>query len=90
MRVGKISENIGVEITGVDLGKPIDAATKKRLHYLVIENVAMVICDQQLTPEQFQEAAKAFGELTDQTHPQYFFPGMPGIKRIRAPLAHRW
>ena len=81
MTVRKISENIGVEITGIDLSKPVDAATKKQLHDLVIENVAMVIRDQHLTPEQFQEAAKVFGELMDQDHPKYSFPGMPSIKR---------
>ena len=81
MTVRKISENIGVEITGLDLGKPVDAATQKRLHDLVVENVAMVIRDQHLTPEQFQDAAKLFGELMDQDHPKYSFPGMPSIKR---------
>ena len=81
MTVRKISEMIGVEITGIDLSKPVDAATRQRLHDLVIENIAMVIRDQHLTPEQFQDAAQVFGELMDQDHPKYSFPGMPNIKR---------
>ncbi len=81
MTVRKISEQIGVEVTGIDLSKPQDAATQKRLHDLVVENMAMVIPNQHLTPEQFQEAAKNFGELMDQDHPKYSFPGMPSIKR---------
>jgi len=81
MKVRKISDNIGVEVTGLDLSKPVDAATRKQLHDLVVENVAMVIRDQRLTPEQFQDAARTFGELTTQDHPKYSFPGMPCIKR---------
>lgn len=81
MTVRKISENIGVEITGIDLRKSLDAAAKKRLSDLAIANVVMVIRDQHLTPEQFQEAAKIFGELMDQDHPKYSFPGMPSVKR---------
>ena len=59
MKVRKISDNIGVEVTGLDLSKPVDAATRKQLHDLVVENVAMVIRDQHLTPEQFQDAAQS-------------------------------
>ncbi len=81
MTVRKISEHIGVEVTGIDLGRPQDAATQKRLHDLVVENMAMVVRDQRLTPEQFQDAARMFGELMDQDHPKYSFPGMPSIKR---------
>src|SRR5262245_28293201 len=81
MIVRKISEHIGVEVTDLDLSKPQDAGTWKRLHDLVVANIAMVIRDQRLTPEQFQHAAQGFGELMDQDHPKYSLPGMPAIKR---------
>jgi alpha-ketoglutarate-dependent taurine dioxygenase len=81
LNVRKITPGIGVEVTGIDLAQPVDASTAKQLHDLVIENIAMVIRGQHLTPEQFHVAAKLFGDLMDQDHPKYSFPGMPNIKR---------
>jgi taurine dioxygenase len=81
MTVRKMSEHIGVEVTNIDLRQPLDAATKKRLHDLVVDNIVMVVRDQHFTPEEFHEAAKVFGELMDQDHPKYSFPGMPSVKR---------
>ena len=80
MRIRKIAPTVGCEVTGVDL-RHVDAATARQLNQAVIENVCMVIRDQTLTPEQFNEAAKIFGDVIDQDHPRYAFPGLPGVKR---------
>ena len=81
MKIAKISDHIGVEVTGIDLRRPVDAETRKRLKDAVVDNIAMVIRDQTFTPEEFFRAAQLFGEVMDQDHPKYSFPGLPAIKR---------
>jgi len=81
LQIRKLTPNIGVEVTGIDLRQPLDPATKARLNQAVLDNVCMVIRDQHFTPEEFNRAAGIFGEVMDQDHPKYSFPGLPGIKR---------
>ena len=80
LRISKLAPNIGVEVTGIDLRR-VDAKTARQLNQAVVENVAMVVRDQHLTPEEFNAAAGIFGEVIVQDHPQYSFPGLPGVKR---------
>lgn len=81
MKISKLSEHIGVEVTGINLRQPLDAETKRLLGKAAVDNVCMVVRDQTFTPEEFNEAAGMFGEVMDQDHPKYSFPGLPGIKR---------
>ena len=62
MKVNKLQEHIGAEVTGVDLSKPVDAETRRRLNEALVQNIALVIRDQKFTPRQFLEAAMLFGE----------------------------
>ena len=81
LHVRKLSPHIGAEITGVDLRQPVDGETKALLNRAILENVCMVIRDQHFTPEEFARVAELFGEVQDQDHPKYSFPGLPTIKR---------
>lgn len=77
MKIAKIKEHIGAEVTGIDLREPIDEATRKRLYDAAVDNVALVIRDQQFTAAQYQAAAELFGELMEDQNRRYLVDGLP-------------
>ncbi len=77
MKITKIKDHIGAEVTGIDLRQPIDEATRKRLYDAAVENVALVIRDQHLTPAEYQKAAELFGELMEDQNRMYLVDGLP-------------
>jgi alpha-ketoglutarate-dependent taurine dioxygenase len=78
MKITKIKEHIGAEVTGIDLREPIDAATRQRLNEAAAEHVALVIRDQHnFTPAQYQSAAENFGELMEDQNRRYIADGVP-------------
>ncbi len=81
MTIRRISENIGAEVFGIDLSQTLDKATQKAIYDALVDNIALVFHHQTLTPEQFCAFAQTLGEVMDQDHPKYSFPGLPGIKR---------
>ena len=89
-----LTESIGAEIGGVDLSKPVDAATKETLSRALAEHLALVFHDQSLTPDQYLAAAEAFGPPMRQHYSQHHMPGYPDIGLVwhrngQAP-AERW
>lgn len=58
-----IKAQIGAEIRGLDLAQPLDQLTRNALYDAVVEHVAVVVRDQQLTAGQFAAAAGSLGEL---------------------------
>src|SRR5690242_9751678 len=80
MRIAKVKEHIGAIVTGIDLGHPIDDATRKELYDAVVENVVLVIRGQaHLTPAQVQAAGEMFGELMEDQNRRYLVDGFPLI-----------
>ena len=78
LKITKIKEHIGAEVTGVDLRRPLDATTKKRLNDAAAEHVALVIRDQfDFTPAEYQAAAENFGELMEDQNRRYLADGVP-------------
>ena len=73
---------LGAEVTGVDLTKPLDAATKRALHDAWIEHAVLVIRDQNLTPPQFSAAAQIFGDLMEQQLKKFTLPEHPEVGTI--------
>ena len=82
MKVTPLSEHIGAEVTGVDLTKPIDDETRRALNAAVVQHVALVIRDQDFTPEQYLEAASVFGEPMEQHFTQYALPNCPLVHEV--------
>jgi taurine dioxygenase len=82
MQVTKLKEHIGAEVTGIDLRQPMDEFTRKRLYSAVVENIALVIRDQQFTPENFLAAATLFGKPMQQHHTDFALPGIPLVNEI--------
>jgi len=82
LTVAKLSPNIGAEVTGIDLTKPVDAATRQALLDALHEHIFLVIRDQNFdTPEKYLAAGSLFGELMEQDQPEVL--GLPGYPKIR-------
>jgi taurine dioxygenase len=82
LTVNKLSPNIGAEVIGIDLSKPIDERTRQQLIDALHENIFLVIRDQKFdTPEKYLQAGSAFGELMEQDQPEVL--GLPGYPKIR-------
>ncbi len=82
MQVTKLSEHLGAEVTGIDLRQPLDAATRRLLNQAVVEHIALVIRDQELTPNQFLTATQLFGEAMDQNYAEHGVPGVPFVNYV--------
>ena len=77
MKISKIKEHIGAEVTGVDLRMPIDAPTRQRLYDALVDNVVLVIRGQEFSAAQYQAAAEIFGELMEDQNRLYLVDGLP-------------
>jgi len=77
MKITKLKEHIGAEITGIDLREPIDAETHQRINDALVEHVALVIRDQDLEPADFQNAISRFGEIMPDNNSLYLVDGFP-------------
>src|SRR5687768_14806760 len=54
---------IGAEVRGVDLSRPLDQATRARLHELWMEHLVLVFPSQPITDEQHIAFGENFGDL---------------------------
>jgi len=77
MKITKLSEHIGAEVTGIDMREPLDDETFQQLYDAVVENVALVIRDQTLTPAELLATIGLFGELMPDQNQQYVVDGLP-------------
>lgn len=77
--VTPIKPKIGAEIRDIDLTQPMDEATRQALYDAVVDNVAVVIKDQHLTPAQFAAAMELFGELMPDQIQTNLAPGVPMV-----------
>lgn len=80
LTITKVKEHIGAIVTGIDLARPVDAETRKKLYDAVVEHVVLVIRGQaHLTPAQLQAAGEMFGELMEDQNRRYLVDGFPLI-----------
>jgi alpha-ketoglutarate-dependent taurine dioxygenase len=79
IKITPLTDTIGAEIGGVDLSKPVGAATKGALSRVLADHLALVFHDQNLTPEQYLAAAEVFGPPMRQHYSQHHMPGYPDI-----------
>jgi alpha-ketoglutarate-dependent taurine dioxygenase len=82
LKITKIKEHIGAEVTGIDLREPVSAETRQRLYDALVDNVALVIRDQTFTAAQFQVAGELFGELMEDQNRRYLAPGVPLVSTL--------
>jgi alpha-ketoglutarate-dependent taurine dioxygenase len=82
IQVEPITGAAGAEISGVDLGQPLDPETLAEImlafqHFLVI-----MFRDQDLTPEQHKAFTRYFGEITELPQAP-IYPGHPDMQEVR-------
>src|ERR671919_1256828 len=82
LQITALHPSLGVEVAGVDLGKPIDAPTRQALSRALADHLALVFRDQSLTPAQYLAAASVFGPPMEQHYSQHHMPGFPLIGLI--------
>src|SRR5919106_5318405 len=82
LQITALHPSLGVEVAGVDLGKPIDAPTRQALSHALADHLALVVRDQSLTPAQYLAAASAFGPPMEQHYSQHNMPDFPMIGLI--------
>ncbi len=82
LTVKPLTRILGAEATGVDLSQPLDSATGRALYDAWIEHAVLVIRNQRLTPSQFADAARLFGDILDQQLKQFMLPDHPEVGTI--------
>ena len=82
MNITRLTPRIGAEVTGIDLREAVDAETRRRLNEAVVEHVALVVREQNFTPEQYLAAVSLFGEPMEQHFTQYALPGCPLVHEV--------
>jgi taurine dioxygenase len=78
-----LTPSIGAEIRGLDLARPLDAATIDHLRAALLDWKVLFFRDQDITTEQHLAFARNFGDL--EVHP--FVPQKPGYPEVLA-LTH--
>jgi alpha-ketoglutarate-dependent taurine dioxygenase len=77
--VSKLHPSLGAEISGIDLGKPVDAVTRDALNQALAEHLALVFRGQTLTPPQYLDAVQVFGPPMRQHYSQHNMADFPDI-----------
>ncbi len=78
MEVIPQSSCLGAEVRGVDLSKPLDAATQDAINQAFLEHQVIFFRGQQLSPQDYCDFAGGFGPLQD----YLFADGMDGFPFI--------
>ena len=77
-----LSPHTGAEIHGLDLRRPVDAATRAGLNRTFEDHTVLVIRDQQLSAPEFLQAMQIFGEIFPQHNSRFHVPECPAIHYI--------
>ena len=75
MEVVKLHPALGAEIRGVDLSKPVDAATKQAIAKAFDENIVLVFKGQTLDEPAQLAAGEIFGKVAIRKRPPGNNPG---------------
>ena len=68
LRIEPLGATLGAEVRGVDLARPLDAATTAELRRLVLERLVLFFPEQFLTPDAQRAFMRGFGEV--EAHPE--------------------
>lgn len=74
-----LSDALGIEVSGLDLSKPIAPAIAADLEAALIEHLVMVVRDQHLTPPELLKAIGMLGEIMPQHLKALRMPEYPNI-----------
>ncbi|MGE0630279.1 MAG: TauD/TfdA dioxygenase family protein [Hyphomicrobiaceae bacterium] len=72
-----LTAHTGAEITGIDLRKSLDADTRDALRRAFAEHAVLAFRNQPLSPVEFLEAGRIFGEIMPQQVARFTLPDHP-------------
>jgi len=78
IEVRPVAGNLGAEIHGIDLRKPLSDSAYTEIHAALLEYLVIFFRDQDITPEQQKDFGRYFGEL--HVHP--YIPALEGHPEI--------
>jgi len=73
---------VGIEVSGVDLSRPLSAGTFRSIERAFNDNGVLFIRNQTLAPEHLLEFSRRFGTLEKHVRQEYALPGYPEIHLI--------
>lgn len=89
LRLAPLSDAIGTEVTGVDLSRPVDGEDLEAMTDALHDRLVLVVRDQSLSPPQYLDAMRLFGELMPQHLTKLLMPEHPEIAVLDSRKAHR-
>lgn len=72
-----LSPHLGAEVRGIDLARPVEAATRQALNRAFVQYAVLAIRQQKLAPPQLLAAAQLFGEVFPQHNSRFALPECP-------------
>tara|TARA_B100000676_G_C17934973_1_gene763052 strand:- start:86 stop:964 length:879 start_codon:yes stop_codon:yes gene_type:complete len=82
IRIQKLSQYIGAEVSGIDFSKPVDREVKNILNNALAKNVALVIKNQNFDADMFVNAASVFGKPTRQNFTKFACKEQPLVSYV--------
>jgi len=82
LQINPLSKHLGVEVSGIDLSKPLDPETVEIIYKAFVNNVILVFRDQMLDHHQFLAAAKNFGEPIPRHGKDRLVPDCPLVSYV--------
>jgi len=79
MQIRPLAEHTGAEVLGIDLARPVDAATRATLNRAFVDRHVLVLRDQHLAPAEVLAAVGLFGEIFAQHNTRFALPECPQI-----------
>ena len=87
--ISPLSDHTGAEARGVDLSRPVDADTRKRLNDAFSKYSVLAIRGQSLTAPQLLDAVQLFGEVFRQHNTRFALPECPQIHYLSNQDRHK-
>lgn len=80
--ITNLTDHIGAEVHGTDLGTAIDPETRARLNEAFVDRSVLVIRGRALSPHQMLDAVRMFGDVFPQHNTRFALPDCPEIHYI--------
>lgn len=77
-----LSEHTGAEVRGIDLRRDVGDEARERLNRAFVEHSVLAIRGQRLSPREFADAARLFGEIFVQHNTRFALPECPVVHYI--------
>ncbi|MEX2451117.1 MAG: TauD/TfdA family dioxygenase [Rhodospirillales bacterium] len=82
MKITPLGAHAGAEVTGIDLSKPVDEATRQALNDALAEYACLAVRDQDYPPADYMQAVTVFGEPVPQNFTDLNLEGFPLINIV--------